>query len=130
MGGHGIAMSGNFRKIAPFTGMFVKDYTSHISLHVANALCFIVFMCQFDQGIRMIFDEQCWHKSLAPLMESVREQMGDMPVYFTFDIDGVAAAVCPGTGMYVCLNIRSLYHKTGKHTSYISVGRVNAVRVA
>ncbi len=48
----------------------------------------------------MVFDDQCWHKSLVPLMDSVREQMGDMPVYFTFDIDGVDAAYCPGTCMW------------------------------
>ena len=49
----------------------------------------------------MVFADECWYKSLKPLMESVREQMGDMPVYLTFDIDGVCPTFCPGTGMYI-----------------------------
>ena len=48
----------------------------------------------------MILAEDCWHKSLKPLMESVRKQMGDIPVYFTFDIDGIDPTACPGTGYY------------------------------
>lgn len=50
------------------------------------------------QGIRMVFADQCWHKSMTPLMESVREQMGNIPVYLTFDIDGIDLTACPGTG--------------------------------
>ncbi|MCI1003168.1 arginase family protein, partial [Ochrobactrum sp. C6C9] len=42
--------------------------------------------------------EECWHRSLAPLMEEVRAQMGDGPVYLTFDIDGLDPAFAPGTG--------------------------------
>jgi len=49
-------------------------------------------------GVRMVFADQCWYKSMAPLMESVREQMGARPVYFTFDIDGIDPTACPGTG--------------------------------
>lgn len=52
----------------------------------------------YSQGVRMVFADQCWHKSMAPLMESVREQMGNMPVYLTFDIDGIDLTACPGTG--------------------------------
>ena len=37
-------------------------------------------------------------KSLAPLMAEVRRQMGDKPVYISFDIDGVDPAYAPGTG--------------------------------
>ena len=46
----------------------------------------------------MVFADECWHKSLSPLMEEVREGMGDRPVYLTFDIDGIDVASCPGTG--------------------------------
>ncbi|WP_026744499.1 agmatinase [Leucothrix mucor] len=51
-----------------------------------------------DQGMRVVQAEECWHKSLAPLMEEVREQMGDGPVYISFDIDGLDPTVAPGTG--------------------------------
>ena len=47
----------------------------------------------------MIFAHECWHKSLKPLMSDVRKMMGDRPVYFTFDIDAIDPAACPGTGM-------------------------------
>lgn len=42
--------------------------------------------------------EECWHKSLAPLMSEVRDMMGDRPVYISFDIDGLDPAFAPGTG--------------------------------
>lgn len=51
-----------------------------------------------QQGWRVVQAEECWHKSLIPLMAEVRDQMGQGPVYFTFDIDGVDPAFAPGTG--------------------------------
>jgi guanidinobutyrase len=52
-----------------------------------------------EQGFRMIMAKDCWHKSLVPLMDSIRDQIGpDKPVYITFDIDGIDPAFCPGTG--------------------------------
>jgi len=51
-----------------------------------------------EQGFRVVQAEECWHKSLVPLMAEVREQMGDGPVYISFDIDGLDPAFAPGTG--------------------------------
>lgn len=52
-----------------------------------------------NQGVRVVPAEECWHKSLAPLMAEVREQIGaDTPVYLSFDIDGLDPSVAPGTG--------------------------------
>lgn len=52
-----------------------------------------------DQGARVVQAEECWYKSLDPLMEQVREQIGpDVPTYLTFDIDGLDPSVAPGTG--------------------------------
>ena len=42
--------------------------------------------------------EECWHRSLTPLMEEVREQMGSGPTYLSFDIDSLDPAYAPGTG--------------------------------
>ncbi|MSO93000.1 MAG: agmatinase [Rhodospirillales bacterium] len=50
------------------------------------------------QGFRVVQAEECWHKSLAPLMDEVREQVGGGPVYISFDIDGLDPAYAPGTG--------------------------------
>ncbi|WP_104204939.1 agmatinase [Billgrantia saliphila] len=51
-----------------------------------------------QQGFHVVPAEECWYRSLAPLMEEVRAQMGDTPVYITFDIDGLDPSVAPGTG--------------------------------
>ncbi|KAJ1142504.1 hypothetical protein NDU88_008818 [Pleurodeles waltl] len=51
-----------------------------------------------DQGFRVVPAEDCWLKSLVPLMGEVRKQMGDKPVYISFDIDGLDPAFAPGTG--------------------------------
>lgn len=50
------------------------------------------------QGARVVPAEECWYRSLAPLMESVRDALGSGPVYFSFDIDGLDPSVAPGTG--------------------------------
>ncbi|MCW4150537.1 MULTISPECIES: agmatinase [Halomonadaceae] len=51
-----------------------------------------------EQGFRVVPAEECWYRSLAPLMKEVREQMGDIPVYISFDIDSLDPSVAPGTG--------------------------------
>lgn len=51
-----------------------------------------------NQGFRVVQAEECWHKSLSPLMEEVRKQMGEGPVYISFDIDGLDPSFAPGTG--------------------------------
>ncbi|XP_039611718.1 agmatinase, mitochondrial [Polypterus senegalus] len=51
-----------------------------------------------SQGFLVIQAQECWLKSLTPLMEQVRKQMGDGPVYLSFDIDGLDPAFAPGTG--------------------------------
>ncbi|WP_394787084.1 agmatinase [Rhodoferax sp.] len=56
------------------------------------------FQWGVDQGFRLVQAEQCWYRSLAPLMDEVRTQIGDGPVYLTFDIDGIDPAWAPGTG--------------------------------
>lgn len=50
------------------------------------------------QGFRVVQAEECWHRSLAPLMAEVRDQLGAGPVYLSFDIDGLDPAYAGGTG--------------------------------
>ena len=50
------------------------------------------------QGFRVVQVEECWHRSLVPLMDEVRLQLGSGPVYLSFDIDGLDPAFAPGTG--------------------------------
>jgi guanidinobutyrase len=52
-----------------------------------------------ERGVRVVPAEECWYKSLEPLMAEVRAAIGpDRPVYLSFDIDGLDPSVAPGTG--------------------------------
>jgi guanidinobutyrase len=51
-----------------------------------------------EQGFRVVQAEECWWRSLSPLMEEVRARVGNAPVYLSFDIDGLDPAYAPGTG--------------------------------
>lgn len=50
------------------------------------------------EGARVVTAEQCWYRSLEPLMAEVREQVGSGPVYVSFDVDGLDPSITPGTG--------------------------------
>ncbi|MEY2892993.1 MAG: hypothetical protein RJA98_2901 [Pseudomonadota bacterium] len=50
------------------------------------------------QGFRVVQVEECWGRSLTPLMAELRERLGTDPVYFSLDIDGIDPAFAPGTG--------------------------------
>jgi guanidinobutyrase len=56
----------------------------------------------FDWGRRngwtVIQAEDCWHRSLKPLMADIRAKIGDAPVYLSYDIDSLDPAFAPGTG--------------------------------
>ena len=51
-----------------------------------------------EQGFRVVQVEECWNRSLEPLMAEVREKVSGGPVYLSFDIDGLDPAFAPGTG--------------------------------
>lgn len=51
-----------------------------------------------QQGFTVVQAEECWNRSLKPLMEEVRARVGDTPVYLSFDIDGLDPSFAPGTG--------------------------------
>lgn len=51
-----------------------------------------------EQGFTVVTAEECWYKSMTPLMEQVRAKIGDHPCYFTYDIDSLDPAFAPGTG--------------------------------
>ena len=51
-----------------------------------------------DKGWTVTPAEACWHKSLTPLMDKIRAEIGDAPVYLSYDIDSLDPAFAPGTG--------------------------------
>lgn len=56
------------------------------------------FQWGIDRGFRLVPAEQCWYRSMSPLMAEVRAQMGNGPVYLSYDIDSFDPAWAPGTG--------------------------------
>ncbi|WVT76833.1 agmatinase (plasmid) [Sinorhizobium chiapasense] len=51
-----------------------------------------------DKGFTAVPAEECWHKSLVPLIEGIRAKIGNHKTYLTFDIDSLDPAYAPGTG--------------------------------
>lgn len=51
-----------------------------------------------EWGFKMILAQEIWHKSLIPLAEQIRSEMGEGPVYISYDIDSLDPAYAPGTG--------------------------------
>jgi guanidinobutyrase len=49
-------------------------------------------------GFSVVHAEEVWYKSLTPLMDKIRAQVENRPVYLTFDIDSLDPSVAPGTG--------------------------------
>jgi guanidinobutyrase len=50
------------------------------------------------QGFTVVQAHEMWYRSLAPLMDEVRERVGRAPCYLSFDIDGIDPAFAGGTG--------------------------------
>ena len=50
------------------------------------------------KGFEVYTAEQCWHKSLSPLMAKIRGKIGDWPTYISYDIDSLDPSFAPGTG--------------------------------
>lgn len=70
--------------------------------------------CFSRQGFRVVQVEECWFKSLAPLMAEVRAQMGSGPVYLSFDIDALDPGFAPGTGTPEIGGLTPIQVKLGK----------------
>lgn len=51
-----------------------------------------------EKGWTVVQAEECWYKSLVPLMQKVRRTIAGAPVYLTFDIDSLDPSFAPGTG--------------------------------
>lgn len=51
-----------------------------------------------EWGFKMILAQEIWHKSLIPLAAEIRKEIGEGPVYITYDIDSLDPAYAPGTG--------------------------------
>ncbi|MRW91794.1 agmatinase [Duganella sp. FT80W] len=96
MFGEKIAHGTPFRR-AVEEGLLQPHYVTQIGLRGTGYAAEDFDWCR-DQGFRVVQVEECWNRSLVPLMAEVRERVGDRPVYLTFDVDGIDPAFAPGTG--------------------------------
>ncbi len=96
MFGEPIAHGTPFRR-AVEEGLLLGDKVAQIGLR-GTGYAADDFDWPRTQGFRVVTAEECWYKSLAPLMEEIRNQIGDAPVYISFDIDGLDPSFAPGTG--------------------------------
>ncbi|KVL45596.1 agmatinase [Burkholderia territorii] len=96
MFGEKIAHGTPFRR-AVEDGLLQCDKVTQIGLRGTGYAAEDFDWCRL-QGFTVVQAEECWNKSLAPLMAQVRERIGDTPVYLSFDIDGLDPSFAPGTG--------------------------------
>ena len=49
-------------------------------------------------GFNQVLAQEIWHQSLTPLAARIRESIGDLPCYISYDIDSLDPGFAPGTG--------------------------------
>ncbi|WP_144957493.1 agmatinase [Pseudomonas oryzihabitans] len=96
MFGEKIAHGTTFRR-AVEEGLLDCDRVVQIGLRAQGYAADDFDWCR-EQGFRVVQAEECWHRSLTPLMVEVRERVGGGPVYLSYDIDSIDPAWAPGTG--------------------------------
>ena len=96
MFGEKIAHGTPFRR-AVDDGLLINDKVFQIGLR-GTGYDYSDFDWGRQQGFTVIQAEECWHKSMTPLMDDIRRKIGDAPVYLTYDIDSLDPAFAPGTG--------------------------------
>ena len=90
MFGEPIAHGTPFRRLAE-EGLIDGNRTVQIGLR-GSGYAAEDFDWPREQGFRVVQAEECWYRSLTPLMAEVREKVGGGPVYISFDIDGLDPA--------------------------------------
>lgn len=96
MFGEKIAHGTTFRR-AVEEGLLDCDRVVQIGLRAQGYAADDFDWCR-EQGFRVVQAEECWHRSLTPLMAEVHERVGGGPVYLSYDIDSIDPAWAPGTG--------------------------------
>jgi guanidinopropionase len=88
---------GTFVRLAIEEGLVDPKRTVQIGLrgtqYTADANDFAV-----EAGCRMIYQHEFDALGVNAVIEEVRRVIGDGPVYFTIDVDGLDPTCCPGTG--------------------------------
>ncbi|UZE25919.1 agmatinase [Pseudomonas sp. B21-056] len=96
MFGEKIAHGTTFRR-AYEDGLINPDLTFQIGLR-GTGYSPDDFNWSRSKGFTVVTADECQGVSLAPLMDAIREKIGNTKVYISFDIDGLDPSVAPGTG--------------------------------
>lgn len=96
MFGEAIAHGTPFRR-AFEEGLIDGDHTYQIGLR-GTGYTAEDFDWARDRGFTVVQAEELWHQSATPLIDRIRAEIGDQPVYLSFDIDSLDPAYAPGTG--------------------------------
>ncbi|WP_371189269.1 agmatinase [Thalassotalea maritima] len=84
---------------APIEGLICQDHSIQIGIRTDYN--------PDDHGFMVINALQANDMSVNDIVAKVKQRVGDMPVYLTFDIDCLDPAFAPGTGTPVCGGINS-----------------------
>lgn len=88
---------GTFLRRAYEEGLVTPDKTYQIGLR-GSGYSAEDFAEAAGWGFQQFPAHELWHRSLADLGAEIRRDIGDLPVYVTFDIDSLDPAFAPGTG--------------------------------
>ena len=78
-------------------GLIIADKVHQIGLR-GTGYAADDFTQAADWGFHQYLAPSLWHKSLTPLSNDIRDQIGDAPTYVTYDIDSLDPSFAPGTG--------------------------------
>jgi guanidinobutyrase len=78
-------------------GLIVADKTYQIGIR-GSGYAATDFAEARSWGFQQFPAQELWHRSLSPLGAEIRRDIGDRPVYVTYDIDSLDPAYAPGTG--------------------------------
>ncbi len=96
MFGEKIAHGTMFRR-AQEEGLIIPTLTFQIGLR-GSGYSPDDFNWSRNKGFTVLTAEECWDRSLTPLMSDIRAKIGKTKTYVTFDVDGLDPSVAPGTG--------------------------------
>lgn len=96
MFGEPIAHGTTFRR-AYEAGAIVPELTFQIGLR-GTGYSPEDFDWSRGKGFTVVPADECWNRHLTPLINEIREKIGDRKTYISFDIDALDPSVAPGTG--------------------------------
>ncbi|PRD13614.1 agmatinase [Pantoea coffeiphila] len=84
---------------AIFHGTFTHDLAAEGTVDAAHSTqVFIRTDMPNEHGYNILYAKDTFYMEPSEVARKIRENAGDLPVYITFDVDGIDPAYTPGTG--------------------------------